>query len=245
MVHLFSNHPNALIKNKVQIKRKRNEKWVPKVAGVHRKECSENSKESTLVPVDFVACYSSSCPFSFTLEISCYKYTLTSCSPLSFIHTSLISRLSLSLTTDLTLSPQFALFVSLSSPSHFFPGVFLFPVRMALLSDQGAEIVIPVCAVIGIVFSLVQWYLVSKVKLSTERGGGASAASNGKNGYTEHLIEEEDGVADHDVVAKCAEIQKAISEGKNRYRSDFSRNFVCIMCVHVCVFFVPLLCLFI
>lgn len=111
---------------------------------------------------------------------------------------------------------------------------------MALLSDQGAEIVIPVCAVIGIVFSLVQWYLVSKVKFSTERGGVASAASNGKNGYSEYLIEE-DGVADHDLVAKCAEIQNAISEGKNRYRSDFSRNFVCIMCLHVCVFFVPLL----
>lgn len=83
---------------------------------------------------------------------------------------------------------------------------------MALLSDQGAEIVIPVCAVIGIVFSLVQWYLVSKVKVSPERGG-AAAASNGKNGYSDYLIEEEDGINDQNVVVKCAEIQNAISEG--------------------------------
>ncbi|KAK6120474.1 hypothetical protein DH2020_045784 [Rehmannia glutinosa] len=83
---------------------------------------------------------------------------------------------------------------------------------MALLPDQGTEIVIPVCAVIGIIFSLVQWFLVSKVKLSPERGG-ASAAKNGKNGYSDYLIEEEDGINDQNVVVKCAEIQSAISEG--------------------------------
>ncbi|KAK6139579.1 hypothetical protein DH2020_026681 [Rehmannia glutinosa] len=87
---------------------------------------------------------------------------------------------------------------------------------MALLPDQGTEIVIPVCAVIGIIFSLVQWFLVSKVKLSPERGG-ASAAKNGKNGYSDYLIEEEDGINDQNVVVKCAEIQSAISEGATSF----------------------------
>lgn len=108
-----------------------------------------------------------------------------------------------------------------SSPFSFSFSGYSAPATMALLSDQGAEIVIPVCAVIGIVFSLVQWFLVSRVKLSPERGGAPSASSNGKNGYSEHLIEEEDGVAEHDVVAKCAEIQSAISEGQNSFTSDF------------------------
>lgn len=84
--------------------------------------------------------------------------------------------------------------------------------RMALLSDLGTEIVIPVCAVIGIIFSLVQWFIVSRVKVSTERTVDA-VAKNGKNGYSDYLIEEEDGINDQNVVAKCAEIQNAISEG--------------------------------
>ena len=79
----------------------------------------------------------------------------------------------------------------------------------AILPDLGAEILIPACAVVGIVFSLVQWYLVSKVKLSP----GREAQNNGKNGYTDYLIEEEEGLNDHNVVLKCAEIQSAISEG--------------------------------
>lgn len=83
---------------------------------------------------------------------------------------------------------------------------------MALLSDLGTEIVIPVCAVVGIIFSLVQWFFVSRVKLTPERGGDAPA-KNGKNGYGDYLIEEEEGINDQNVVAKCAEIQNAISEG--------------------------------
>lgn len=101
-----------------------------------------------------------------------------------------------------------------------------------LLSDLATEIVIPVCAVVGIVFSLVQWYLVSRVKVSTERS--SSSPRNNKNGYNDYLIEEEEGINDHNVVAKCAEIQNAISEGKasisrsliNIYRSDTLRSFM-------------------
>lgn len=80
-----------------------------------------------------------------------------------------------------------------------------------LLPDLGAEILIPVCAVIGIVFSLAQWLLVSKVKLSPTV---ESNNSGGKNGYTDYLIDEEESVNDHSVVVRCAEIQSAISEGE-------------------------------
>lgn len=81
-----------------------------------------------------------------------------------------------------------------------------------MISDLATEIFIPVCAVIGIIFSLVQWFLVSKVKVSTDRhvNNGGSA----KNGFNDYLIEEEEGVNDQNVVAKCAEIQNAISEGE-------------------------------
>ncbi|KAA8535180.1 hypothetical protein F0562_030183 [Nyssa sinensis] len=84
----------------------------------------------------------------------------------------------------------------------------------AILSDLGTEIFIPVCAVIGIAFSLVQWVLVSRVKVSPEK---ESSANNGKNGYSESLIEEEEGLNDHSVVQKCAEIQNAISEGATSF----------------------------
>ncbi|KAJ0639343.1 putative inorganic diphosphatase [Helianthus annuus] len=80
----------------------------------------------------------------------------------------------------------------------------------ALLSDLATEIIIPVCAVIGILFSLIQWVLVSRVKLTPDRNG---PSSNNKNGFSDSLIEEEEGVNEHNVVAKCAEIQNAISEG--------------------------------
>lgn len=81
---------------------------------------------------------------------------------------------------------------------------------LPLLSDLATEIVIPVCAVIGIIFSLVQWVLVSRVKLSPEK---SSTSPKNKNGYNDFLIEEEEGINDHNVVARCAEIQSAISEG--------------------------------
>lgn len=80
-----------------------------------------------------------------------------------------------------------------------------------LLPDLGAEILIPACAVIGIAFSLVQWLLVSKVKLSP---AAESRSSGNKNGYTDFLIDEEESVNEHSVVLKCAEIQSAISEGE-------------------------------
>lgn len=61
---------------------------------------------------------------------------------------------------------------------------------------------VPASCVVGIVFALVQWYIVSQVSV----GGG----SHSNNGYMEV---NEDGVDEHSVVAKCAEIQAAIHEG--------------------------------
>ncbi|RRT76532.1 hypothetical protein B296_00021962, partial [Ensete ventricosum] len=81
---------------------------------------------------------------------------------------------------------------------------------VALLSDLLTEVLIPVAAVVGIVFAMVQWLVVSKVKLSPEVE--SSGTGNSKNGYSDYLIEEEEGLNDHNVVVKCAEIQSAISE---------------------------------
>ncbi|RZS06323.1 hypothetical protein BHM03_00036965 [Ensete ventricosum] len=86
---------------------------------------------------------------------------------------------------------------------------------VALLSDLLTEVLIPVAAVVGIVFAMVQWLLVSKVKLSPEVE--SSGTGNSKNGYSDYLIEEEEGLNDHNVVVKCAEIQSAISEGESNY----------------------------
>ncbi|XP_044958322.1 pyrophosphate-energized vacuolar membrane proton pump-like [Hordeum vulgare subsp. vulgare] len=82
---------------------------------------------------------------------------------------------------------------------------------MAILGELGTEILIPVCGVIGIVFAVAQWFIFSKVKVTPST---ASAAAGAKNGYGDYLIEEEEeGLNDHNVVIKCAEIQTAICEG--------------------------------
>ncbi|KAK8591026.1 hypothetical protein V6N13_031094 [Hibiscus sabdariffa] len=86
----------------------------------------------------------------------------------------------------------------------------------SILPDLGAEILIPVCAVIGIAFSLVQWMLVSRVKVSPARES-VNNGSGARNGYSDYLIEEEEGLNDHGVVLKCAEIQSAISEGATSF----------------------------
>jgi inorganic pyrophosphatase len=55
--------------------------------------------------------------------------------------------------------------------------------------------------------------LVSKVKLVPSPAASNNSGAAGKNGYGDYLIEEEEGLNDHNVVLKCAEIQNAISEG--------------------------------
>lgn len=79
---------------------------------------------------------------------------------------------------------------------------------MASLSEGLTQVLIPAAALVGIVFALIQWYLVSKVKVSNEPGS---------NGYNDRLIEEEEseeGVNSLEVSIKCAEIQNAISVGE-------------------------------
>ncbi|KAL2482732.1 Pyrophosphate-energized vacuolar membrane proton pump 1 [Forsythia ovata] len=82
----------------------------------------------------------------------------------------------------------------------------------SILPDLGTQILIPVCAVIGIAFAIFQWLVVSKVKLVPEK----SHSADGKN-FTDSLLEEEEGINDHSVVQKCAEIQSAISEGATSF----------------------------
>ena len=82
-----------------------------------------------------------------------------------------------------------------------------------LLPDLGTEILISACAVVGIAFSLIQWLIVSKVKVTPSSEHASANNGAGKNGFADHLIEEEEGLNDHSIVLKCAEIQTAISEG--------------------------------
>ncbi|KAK4343294.1 hypothetical protein RND71_036388 [Anisodus tanguticus] len=57
-----------------------------------------------------------------------------------------------------------------------------------------------------------------RIRVSTMGDGGKN------NGYSEALIEEEEGINDHSVVHKCAEIQNAISEAQRTRRTyDSSR----------------------
>lgn len=79
---------------------------------------------------------------------------------------------------------------------------------MGLMSEALTQILIPLASLVGIGFALLQWFLVSKVKIS----GGSEL----EDGCNDMLIEEdvqEEGIDSDATVAKCAEIQKAISEG--------------------------------
>lgn len=148
--------------------------------------------------------------FSHSILLDRFKYKFTFVSPHSssfFLVYFTLFQFSLLIAGGLRLQDRSFLFYETGSAS--------FPAKMgsALLSELATEIVIPVCAVVGIVFSLVQWFLVSLVKLTPERHGPSSSPRNSKNGYGDYLIEEEEGINDHNVVTKCADIQSAISEG--------------------------------
>ena len=98
---------------------------------------------------------------------------------------------------------------------------------------SAADVVIPACAVIGIVFAAWQWFLVAKVKVSAY-----ASAVNGGHGQPVFRQESEDhgdsrtgGESDDEedggdgpaAVARCAEIQNAISVGEfDSYLSRFS-----------------------
>lgn len=81
---------------------------------------------------------------------------------------------------------------------------------MGGLSEGLTQLLIPAAALLGIGFALLQWLLVSRVKVS----GYADDESQENN-----LIEggQEEGIDDAEVVVKCAEIQKAISVGETLF----------------------------
>lgn len=86
----------------------------------------------------------------------------------------------------------------------------------ALLNDLGTEILIPVAALIGIAFAVVQWVMVSKVKVAPPaHPNNGAGAKNG--GYSEYLLEEEDTEHGANYAVKCSEIQNAISEGASSF----------------------------
>ncbi|KAL5138667.1 Pyrophosphate-energized vacuolar membrane proton pump 1 [Glycine soja] len=79
---------------------------------------------------------------------------------------------------------------------------------MGVLSEGLTQILIPVTALIGIGFALLQWLLLSRVRVSS------ADHTNADNGYRKSLIgdsELENGVQSVEVTNKCAEIQHAIS----------------------------------
>ncbi|XP_044973885.1 pyrophosphate-energized vacuolar membrane proton pump-like [Hordeum vulgare subsp. vulgare] len=96
---------------------------------------------------------------------------------------------------------------------------------------SAADAVIPACAVIGIAFALWQWFLVAKVKVSayapagngvhgrpvfrTEDEDGEDARMGGGGGGESD--DEEDGGDGPAAVARCAEVQNAISVGANSF----------------------------
>eukprot|EP00850_Spirogloea_muscicola_P014555 SM000105S13900 [mRNA] locus=s105:301939:306157:+ [translate_table: standard] len=72
------------------------------------------------------------------------------------------------------------------------------------MSVYFVHIFIPLAGVIGISFALLQWYLVSKVKVNAGSDGG-------------YVLDTEDGLDDSSVVQQCAEIQSAIALGAQSF----------------------------
>eukprot|EP00252_Welwitschia_mirabilis_P021781 TRINITY_DN568_c0_g3_i1.p1 TRINITY_DN568_c0_g3~~TRINITY_DN568_c0_g3_i1.p1 ORF type:complete len:765 (-),score=100.22 TRINITY_DN568_c0_g3_i1:142-2436(-) len=104
----------------------------------------------------------------------------------------------------------------------------------ALLSELGAEILIPVAAVIGIGFALIQWFLVSRV--SVRQSKNANNADS-KNGCDERLLQEEEGEIGANYAAKCDEIQSAISEGATSFLfTEYQYMGIFMACFAVLIF---------
>jgi len=102
---------------------------------------------------------------------------------------------------------------------------------MAILSEVATEVLIPLAAAVGIAFAVAQWVLVSRVKLAPSSG-------RDKDVLAESLIEEEEGLNDHNVVVRCAEIQCAIAEGATSFLFTEYRYVGAFMCVFAAVIFV-------
>ncbi|KAL6589596.1 hypothetical protein ACP70R_050295 [Stipagrostis hirtigluma subsp. patula] len=95
-------------------------------------------------------------------------------------------------------------------------------------SAAAADVLIPACAAVGVAFALWQWLLVARVKVSAYapphangRHGGSSSVFRPEaddDGEDVAMGDDEEGAADGVVaVARCAEIQSAISVGANSF----------------------------
>ncbi|KAL6607802.1 hypothetical protein ACP70R_040865 [Stipagrostis hirtigluma subsp. patula] len=84
---------------------------------------------------------------------------------------------------------------------------------MAVLGTTAVEALIPVAALIGIAFAVLQWYVVAKVAVPSHAGGDAAD----KAGYGEDDDVEEDGADGRRAEARCFEIQQAISVGATSF----------------------------
>ncbi|XP_042390966.1 pyrophosphate-energized vacuolar membrane proton pump 1-like [Zingiber officinale] len=83
---------------------------------------------------------------------------------------------------------------------------------MGRLSKPLVEVLIALAAVIGIGFALLQWFLVSKIKLSEQPAkGGKSKTDDGV------CDDDEEGPEGFEAVRKCSEIQNAITIGATSF----------------------------
>ncbi|CAA6654395.1 unnamed protein product [Spirodela intermedia] len=81
---------------------------------------------------------------------------------------------------------------------------------MGLLSEAATQALIPLAAAVGIGFALLQWFLVSRVSISGDPGKN--------DGFADNLMgDEEESTDEQAVVARCAEIQSAISVGATSF----------------------------
>nr|KJB26321.1 hypothetical protein B456_004G237000 [Gossypium raimondii] len=102
---------------------------------------------------------------------------------------------------------------------------------MSALSEGLTQIVIPLASLVGIGFALLQWFLVSRVKLSSQ---------DSSNGYKQKLIEsdeEEEGINNLEISIKCTEIQHAISVGATSFLFTEYKYLGIFMCVFGAIIF--------
>ncbi|PPD69504.1 hypothetical protein GOBAR_DD33613 [Gossypium barbadense] len=102
---------------------------------------------------------------------------------------------------------------------------------MSALSEGLTQILIPLASLVGIGFAVLQWFLVSRVKLSSQ---------DSSNGYKQKLIEsdeEEEGINNLEISIKCTEIQHAISVGATSFLFTEYKYLGIFMCVFGAIIF--------
>lgn len=99
--------------------------------------------------------------------------------------------------------------------------------------EEGLEVaVIPVAAVLGILFAVWMWFRVSKIQVNA---GASPAEGDGSS----HLLEEEQG-GDNEIVKQVAEIQEAISVGATSFLSTAYKYMSVFMAVFAVIIFLLL-----